>query len=67
MAAMNDIMQFVPLLTVTILTAIPCWVLLGKIGFLRWWLLFLILPMIGWIALLWIVAFRRWPTAGAAS
>ena len=54
-------MQFLPSLWIVVLTAIPSVVLLKRVGLSRAWVLASILPIIGTIAILWFVAFRRWP------
>lgn len=56
-----DFVQFIPLIVLTILTGIPCWIILTKIGFSRWWLLFLVLTLFGAIIIMWVIACRRWP------
>jgi hypothetical protein len=44
-----------------VLTAIPSVVLLKRVGLSRAWALFSIIPLIGTLAILWMVTFRRWP------
>ena len=54
-------MQFLPSLVVIILTLIPSVVLLKRVGLSRGWALVSVVPMLGTIAILWILAIRRWP------
>jgi hypothetical protein len=56
MSAIN----FLPYAIVVILTAIPSWALLKRIGLSLWWTLLSLAPL-GMIVILWLIAFRRWP------
>lgn len=59
---MADILiQMVPALVWTVLIAIPLYVIIPRTGKSRWLLLVALVPMLGAIALLWYVAFSRWP------
>lgn len=57
----SDIMQFVPTLVVYALTVPPFYRLICRAGKSRWLLLVLIVPMLGIIIGVWILAFTRWP------
>ena len=58
---MSDVtISLLPYLILVVLTAIPSWVLLGRIGLSRWWTLLSLVPL-GMLIVLWMVAFRRWP------
>lgn len=59
---MESVIQFIPLAFWTVVLGIPCWVLLEKTGFTRWWMLFLALPVVGPVIIIWVVAFRKWPS-----
>lgn len=62
---METVVQFIPLAFWTVILGIPTWVLLEKVGFSRWWMLFLVLPVVGPVIIMWVVAFRRWPARPA--
>jgi hypothetical protein len=53
--------NLLPLILI-ILTAIPSVALLKRLGLSRWWAVISIVPILGTIAILWFVTFRRWPT-----
>jgi uncharacterized membrane protein YhaH (DUF805 family) len=42
-------------------TTVPSWRILRRAGLSPWWSLLSFVPMIGTIAILWIVAYRKWP------
>jgi hypothetical protein len=58
--------DLLPYATVVVLTAIPAWALLNRIGLSRWWTLLSAAPL-GMIVILWLIAFRRWPQSSKAS
>lgn len=65
---MSDILiQLVPALVWTALLAVPLAFILRRTGMSRWWLLMAIVPMIGALVLLWLVAFARWPRDSASA
>ena len=55
--------NLLPYAIVVVLTAIPAWALLKRIGLSRWWTLLSVAPL-GMIVILWLIAFRRWPQPG---
>ncbi len=55
--------NLLPYAIVVLLTAVPSWALLKRIGLSRWWTLVSLAPL-GMIAILWLIAFRRWPQPG---
>jgi hypothetical protein len=61
------LIQLVPALIWTVLLGVPLYFILGRAGLSRWWLAIAIVPMIGAVVVLWIVAFARWPAAAAMS
>lgn len=56
-------MQFVPLIIVTIIIIIPTWKILGKAGFTPVLSLLVIIPWIGFFIILIVLAFAKWPNA----
>lgn len=59
---MTDLaIQLVPALLWTVAFAIPQFFILKRAGKSPWFLLIAIVPMLGAVALLWYVAFARWP------
>ncbi len=59
---MADILiQMVPTLVFSLLIVIPLYAIIPRTGRSRWLLLVALLPMLGAIALLWYIAFSRWP------
>jgi hypothetical protein len=44
-----------------VLIAIPSVILLKRVGLSRAWALVSIIPLIGTLVILWLVALRRWP------
>jgi hypothetical protein len=57
------VIQFIPLIVLTIIWLIPCLRILSRIGRSRWWGLLFLVPFLGWAALLWFIAYSRWPKA----
>jgi hypothetical protein len=53
-----SVLFWVVLLTVT---TVPSWRILRRTGLSPWLSLLSFVPMIGTIAILWIIAYRRWP------
>jgi hypothetical protein len=45
-----------------LLLGVPLWKIFGKAGFAPAWALLILLPGIGNLAILLLLAFRRWPT-----
>jgi hypothetical protein len=52
--------DLLPYAIVVVLTAIPAWAVLKRVGLSRWWTLLSVAPL-GMIVVLWLIAFRRWP------
>jgi len=42
-------------------TTVPSWRILRRVGLSPWWSLLSFVPMFGTIAILWLIAYRRWP------
>jgi hypothetical protein len=61
-----DAIQFLPYLLLVVLTAIPSWALFKRIGLSPAWTLLSLVPA-GTIIILWIVAYRHWPSAEIAN
>ncbi|MVB00189.1 hypothetical protein GN330_23355 [Nitratireductor sp. CAU 1489] len=59
---MESAIGFLPYLILVALTIIPSWKLLGRVGMTTAWALLCFLPL-GFILVMWIVAYRRWPLA----
>jgi len=53
--------QFLPLAVWYVVTGVPAFVILRRTGLSRWWALFIIIPIVGAVIVLWIVALRQWP------
>ena len=63
---MPEYVQFIPLLLWTIIIFVPCLFILQRTGMSRWWsVLCFVPPFLGFLALLYIVAFSRWPKENA--
>ncbi len=45
-----------------LLLGVPLWKIFGKVGFAPAWALLILVPGIGSLAILLLLAFRRWPT-----
>ena len=59
---MSDIaIEMVPALFWTGLMSVPLYFIIPRAGKSRWLLLVAVVPMIGALALLWYLAFSRWP------
>ena len=52
---------FIPLIIWTVLLCVPLFFVVQKVGISKLWLFFFLIPMIGPIILLWVVAFIAWP------
>jgi hypothetical protein len=63
---MSDPVAFLPYVILVALTAIPSWILFGRVGHSRWWTLLSIIPL-GMMVVLWLLAFRRWPATAPSS
>lgn len=57
---MTNSSTLLPYLIVVVLTAIPTWSLMRRTGKHRAWVLLSLVPL-GTIAVLWFLAFTRWP------
>lgn len=42
-------------------TTVPSWRILRRAGLSPWWSLLSFVPMFGTIAILWMIAYRKWP------
>jgi len=49
-----------------LLLGVPLWKIFGKAGFTPAWALLILLPGLGSLAILLLLAFRRWPTTEAS-
>jgi hypothetical protein len=56
-----DVMQFVPLIAWYIITAVPTYMIIRRTGKSPWLTLFLVIPLAGFVILLWTLAYARWP------
>ena len=57
---MDALVQYLPLTLVVFITVIPGFKLLQRLGMSYWWEILLIIPVIGLLLFIWIVAFARW-------
>jgi hypothetical protein len=57
---MPEAIQFVPYVLVVLLTGIPTWKLLVRVGLSPAWAVLCLIPA-GFIIVLWLIAYRRWP------
>jgi hypothetical protein len=55
--------QIVPLLIWYVIGAIPAFLVVRRTGMSGWWGLLLLIPIFGFVIVLWVVAFARWPRA----
>ncbi len=62
---MIPVMMFFFLIAI-IIVMIPCWMILKKAGFSPWLALLCILPSLGTLVLLYVLAFADWKVAPAA-
>ncbi len=53
--------QYVPIALWTILLAIPLVFLVRRSGLSKLWMLLLVVPFLGGVALLWVISFMKWP------
>lgn len=58
---MIDVMQLLPLIVLTIVLIVPTIRVLARTGKSRWWSLVALFPIFGIIALMWVLAYSRWP------
>ena len=59
---MSDVLlQLVPALIWTVVLVVPLYVVIQRSGMSRWWLAVAIVPMVGAVVVLWLIAFSRWP------
>lgn len=59
---MDGAVSILPYILIVALTAIPSWKLLGRVGLAPAWTLLCLLPL-GFIIVMWMVAYRKWPIA----
>jgi uncharacterized membrane protein YhaH (DUF805 family) len=57
---MDALVQYLPLALIVFVTVIPGFKLLQRLGMSYWWEILLIIPIIGLLLFIWIVAFGRW-------
>jgi hypothetical protein len=53
--------QFAPLLFWYAITVVPTFLVIRRTGMSPWWGLLLIFPLLGFVVVLWIIVFARWP------
>lgn len=56
-------MGLLPVLVVWVLTVIPIWRILTRVGYSGAWALLAGVPVVG-LVLLWVFAYARWPVEG---
>lgn len=59
---MSDSASWVPLVLWTAVLAVPLFYLVGRVGLPRWWSAIALVPIFGGAVLLWMVAFKQWPS-----
>jgi hypothetical protein len=57
----RSVVQFAPLVFWYAITVVPTFFVVRRTGMSPWWGLLLIIPLVGFVILLWIIAFARWP------
>ena len=60
MDAATTIAQFIPILLWYALSAVPTYKIMRRAGKSRWWTIVLLIPVFGFVIVLWVVAFSRW-------
>ena len=45
-----------------IITVPPLYRLIRRVGKSRWWAIFLVIPIVGFLFVTWIIALTRWPS-----
>lgn len=48
-------------------TVPPLYRLLRRVGKSRWWAIFLVVPILGFLFVTWIIALTRWPAVAAGA
>jgi hypothetical protein len=59
-------LEWVPFLSWYVIGGIPTFIIIRRAGMSGWWGLFLVIPIVGFVIVLWILAFVRWPRLQAA-
>ena len=59
-SASDLLVQFIPLIILSVLLAVPFVRILRRAGRSGWWVLLLFIPAVGWLVLPWVIAFMRW-------
>lgn len=57
----SGIFQFLPLLLWSLILIVPFYFILKRTGLSQWFLLLFLLSFIGFLILIWVIAFIRWP------
>lgn len=57
------VMQFVPLIFLSLIFVLPSLRILRRAGLSRWWAVLVLIPFFGWAALQCFIAFAKWPAA----
>lgn len=52
--------QLIIIAAIVLITLWPCWRILAKAGFSRWWVILVFLPIVN-LVMVWLFAFIRWP------
>ncbi len=55
------VMQFVPLIVWYVLTVIPVYAIIRRTGKPKWLTLFLVIPIAGFVVVIWTLAYVQWP------
>lgn len=61
----DSLLQFVPLVFWTFIMAVPLYFLVKRSGQSTWLMLICLVPFLGCLILLWILAFVSWPVLAA--
>jgi len=59
--------QAIQFVIVTVLFGIPIYKILGRAGKSRWWIVSLLVPVLGTAVALWVIAFGRWTKDGSGT
>jgi hypothetical protein len=62
-----DFMQFVPLIVWYVVTVIPVYMIIRRTGKPTWLALFRVIPLAGFVILIWTLAYARWPAVSRMS
>ena len=58
---MDDLLSLAPMLLLMLLIVVPLFYIVARTGKSLWWAAGALVPLIGFVVVLWVLAFGNWP------